>query len=287
MATLTSPPQAEAGRRTLRRPAGGSVLRKLGRAFLPKGRIGQRSALILAVTAFALIFAAWAWATYGGHTDPMFLPSPTTTADSAVKLVGRGFLGDIWSTVYRVLAGFAIAAVVAVPLGVLIGTYAPVSAFLEGVFSFVRYMPASAFIPLFIFWIGIGESEKIAVIILGSFPQLVLMVATNVRNVPLDLIEVSYTLGTNQRNVLWRVILPKAVPDIVDTLRIVLGWAWTYVIVAEIVGASSGIGFRILQAQRTVQVGTIFVGILTLGIIGLIVDKTFMAVHDRAFAWSK
>ena len=230
---------------------------KITAAFQPKGKIKQNTAMILGIVAFLLILILWSGLSYG-------------------KMA-----------VFRVMTGFVIAAVVAIPLGVLIGTYAPISAFFEPVFSFVRYMPASAFIPLFIFWIGIGESEKVAIIILGSLPQLVLMTATNIRNVHSSLIEVSYTLGTNRKNVLWKVILPKAMPDITDTLRIVLGWAWTYVIVAEMVGASSGIGFKILQAQRTVDVGKIFVGILILGLIGLMIDNLLLFLNKKLYPWNE
>lgn len=254
-------------------------------AFAPKGRISKGAALCLGVLAFLLILLVWSGITYGGLVDELFVPTPGKTLAAMLTMFSGDFWGDIGITVIRVMGGFLIAAVAAIPLGVLVGTYAPVASFLEPVFSFVRYMPASAFIPLFIFWIGLGENEKMAIIILGSLPQLVLMVAGNIRGVERDLIEVSYTLGTNQANVLWKVIFPRALPSIVDTLRIVLGWAWTYVIVAEIVGASSGIGFTILQAQRTVQVDKIFVGILTLGFIGLIVDNVLLWLSKKLFPW--
>lgn len=265
------------------RPVGRHRLRD---AFTPKGRISARNGLILSVVSFALLIGIWALVTYTGIVDPMFVPTPGATLAAGVEMMKGGFLGDIWATVFRVMAGFIIAAIVSLPLGILIGTYAPVSSFLQPLFSFVRYMPASAFIPLFILWIGIDESEKIAIIILGSLPQLVLMIANNIRSVSLPLVEASYTLGTNRANVLWKIILPRTWPDIVDTMRIVLGWAWTYVIVAEIVGASSGIGFTILQAQRTVAVDRIFFSILVLGLIGLIVDYVLIFVNRVAFPWN-
>lgn len=260
--------------------------RRAGEAFSPMARGRHRSTLLLGVAAFAILLALWSAVSYSGLVDPLFLPTPSDTLASGVTMFQTGFAADIGVTVFRVMSGFLIAALVGVPLGVLVGTYAPVSAFLEPVFSFVRYMPASAFIPLFILWIGIDESEKIAIIILGSLPQIVLMVASNIRNVPISLVEASYTLGTNRGNVLWKVIVPKASPDIVDTLRIILGWAWTYVIVAEIVGASSGIGYSILQSQRSMAVDQIFVAILTLGFIGLIVDNLLVLVNRIAFKWN-
>ncbi|TCS79271.1 ABC transporter permease [Pectinatus cerevisiiphilus] len=256
-------------------------------AFMPKEKIKSTHVFFIATVAFAIILGIWAVFTLTGKVDPFFLPPPTEVVKTAINLFTQGdFIKDIGITVFRVMAGFIIAAVIALPLGLMIGTYAPVSAFLEYVVSFVRYLPASAFIPLFILWIGIDEPEKIAVIILGSLPQLILMIATNVRNVPLSMIEVSYTLGTTKANVLWKIILPKALPDIMDTFRTVLGWAWTYVIVAELVGASSGIGFMIIQSQRMMNTANIFVGILTIGLIGMIIDVLFKICHKKFFFWN-
>ncbi len=256
-------------------------------AFTPKGKIKSTYVVIIAAIAFAIILLLWSAFTLTGAVDPFFLPPPTDVVKTAISLFTQGdFIKDIGITVFRVMAGFIIAAVVALPLGLMIGTYAPMSAFLEYVVSFVRYLPASAFIPLFILWIGIDEPEKIAVIILGSFPQLILMIATNVRNVPMSMIEVSYTLGTSKADVLWKVILPKALPDIMDTFRTVLGWAWTYVIVAELVGASSGIGFMIIQSQRMMNTANIFVGILSIGFIGMIIDVLFKLCHKKFFFWN-
>lgn len=145
-------------------------------------------------------------------------------------------------------------------LGLLIGTYAPASAILEYVFSFVRYLPASAFIPLFILWIGIDEPEKIAVIILGSLPQLVLMVATNVRNVPMSMIEVSLPLRNLQSRCAVEDHPAKIFTGHCRQPANRLGWAWTYIIVAELVGASSGIGYMIIQSQRMMNTSRIFRG---------------------------
>ncbi|KRL33143.1 binding-protein-dependent transport system inner membrane protein [Liquorilactobacillus uvarum DSM 19971] len=256
------------------------------KVLVPQKRIPKKVSLTLSILSFVVIIILWCSITYGKIVGSMFVPTPGDTLKAMGTMFSNGFWSDIGITVYRVMAGFLIALVIAIPLGILVGAYSPLAAIFEPVFSFIRYMPASAFIPLFIFWIGIGESEKIAIIILGSLPQLVLMIANDIRNVEKSLIEVSYTLGTNTFDVLWKIILPKSLPDIMNTIRIVLGWAWTYVIVAEIVGASAGIGFSILQAQRTFQVDSIFVGILTLGIIGLIVDTLLTFLNKKIFAWN-
>ena len=246
--------------------------------FIPQGHLGQRVYLALAVAAFLAVFAAWLLMTGLGLVDASFLPSPGATIT---------FIKDIGISTYRVLAGFLISAAIAVPIGLMIGTYAPLNALIEPLMSFVRYLPATAFIPLFILWIGIDESEKVAIIIMGSLPQLLLMVAVDVSKVSHDLVEVSYTLGTKPSHVLWKVILPASLPHIVDSLRMVLGWAWTYVIVAEMVGASAGIGYMMIQSQRMLNVGNIFVGLLTIGLLGLFFDFLFKAVQKIFFSWSE
>ncbi len=257
-------------------------------AFIPKGNISKASYTLLACLSFLIILLLWIYASYVKNVDPMFLPSPVKTLESARNMFFNGdFITDIRMSVQRVLIGFAISTAVGVPLGLLIGTYAPLAAFFEPFFSFFRYLPASAFIQLFILWIGIGESAKVAIIIVGSVAQIILMVATNVRNVSVSLIEVSYTLGVSRLGVFWKIILPKSMPDIVDTLRIVLGWAWTYIIVAEMVGASEGVGFMITQAGRQFMISKIFVGIITIGVIGLVLDLFCMFLRKVLFPWNE
>jgi len=258
----------------------------VGDAFSPQGSISKKSYLTIAVISFAVVLAVWALITELGLVNKLFLPKITDTIASGVSMfTSEDFLSDISISIYRVMMGFAISAIVAIPLGLLVGIYAPVEAQIEPIMSFIRYMPASAFIPLFILWIGIGEAEKIAIIIIGSLPQLILMVAVNTRQVSHDLVEVSYTLGTPKSQVLWKVILPGCMPSILDSLRMVLGWAWTYLIVAEMVGASSGIGYMILQSQRMLGVSKIFVGILTIGLLGLIFDMCFRLFDRLLFPW--
>lgn len=260
----------------------------LSDAFIPKGSISTRTYIALAVLSFGVIFLLWCFACYVLKVDSMFLPSPARVLKSAVTLVTVNNFGlDVRMSVQRVLIGFAISAVVGIPIGLLIGTYAPVAAFLEPMFSFFRYLPASAFIQLFILWIGIGESAKVAIIIVGSLAQIILMTATNVRNVSISLIEVSYTLGVTRGGVFWKVILPKAMPDIMDTLRMVLGWAWTYIIVAEMIGASEGVGFMITQAGRQFMISKIFVGIITIGLIGLGLDMLMLYLKKVLFPWNE
>ena len=201
-------------------------------------------------------------------------------------LTRQNFSLDIAVTIWRVVGGFVIAALIAVPVGILMGAYKPVEAFLEPFVSFARYLPASAFIPLLILWAGIGELQKLLVIFIGSVFQIVLMVAGTVSGVRRDLVEAALTLGARNRGIVGRVLIPASAPAIAEILRLVLGWAWTYVIVAELIGSSSGIGHMIIDSQALLATGQIIFGIIVIGIIGLISDTLFKALNRRLFPWS-
>ena len=151
--------------------------------------------------------------------------------------------------------------------------------------SFARYLPASAFIPLLILWAGIGELQKLLVIFIGSVFQIILMVAVTVGSVRRDLVEAALTLGARDAGILGRVLIPAAAPGIAEILRLVLGWAWTYVIVAELIGSSSGIGHMIIDSQALLNTGQIIFGIIIIGLIGLVSDFLFKAFNAWLFPW--
>jgi NitT/TauT family transport system permease protein len=235
---------------------------------------------------FVLFVALWAWATFGGYVSKTFLANPLTMVQEGIELlVKHGFLFDIGMTIWRVIGGFVLAAIIAVPLGVLMGAYKPIEAFLEPFVSFARYLPASAFIPLLILWAGIGELQKLLVIFIGAVFQIILMIAVNVGNTRRDLVEAAYTLGAGDSGIIRRVLLPSSAPEIAEILRLVLGWAWTYVIVAELIGSSSGIGHMITDSQALLNTGQIIFGIIVIGLIGLISDFLFKAFNAWLFPW--
>lgn len=252
----------------------------------PLEPISATSRALLGVLFFILFFAAWSYATLGGFVSKTFLADPLTMlGDGYDLLVNQGFLFDIGMTVWRVFGGFVLASVIAVPVGVAMGAYKPVEALLEPFVSFARYLPASAFIPLLILWAGIGEMQKLLVIFIGAVFQVILMVAVTVSGTRRDLVEAAYTLGSTERGVVRRVLIPANAPEIAETLRLVLGWAWTYVIVAELIGASSGIGYMIINSQALMATGQIIFGILVIGVIGLISDFAFKMLNRALFSW--
>jgi len=257
------------------------------RRFTPLQPVAAHTRWLLGLAFFVVFVLVWAAFTLGGFVSPTFLASPLTMAREGWLLFTEyNFIHDIGMTVWRVFGGFILASVLAVPLGIAMGAYKGVEAFFEPFVSFCRYLPASAFIPLLILWAGIGEMQKILVIFIGSFFQVVLMVAVTVGGARRDLVEAAYTLGASDQGIIRRVLIPGAAPGIAETLRLVLGWAWTYVIVAELIGSSSGIGHMITDSQALLNTGQIIFGIIVIGLIGLVSDFVFKAVNRKLFAWS-
>jgi NitT/TauT family transport system permease protein len=256
------------------------------RYLTPKRAVPRTLVAVLGVLGFATLIAAWAVLAYGGFISSYFLPKPTTVAHSEYLLFAdQGFLSDVWASGFRIMAGFLLAAVVAIPVGIAIGSFRVVQAFLEPPIAAIRYMPASAFIPLFIIWFGIANGEKIAVIFMGVFFPLTLMIADVSANVPAELLDMSYTLGAQRRHVFLQVLVPACWPGVLDSLRIGVGWAWTYLIVAELVAADTGIGHVILQANRFLQTDVIIAGIVTIGALGLITDGVFRWLYRVLFPY--
>ena len=250
-----------------------------------RGTMAPRRALVLTTLGLLLPLLGWMALAGSGWIDPVFLPGPGAVLARLATWWADGLLEDIGISTLRVLGGWALSALVALPLGLLIGSFRTLQALLEPLTDFIRYMPAVAFVPLVMVWIGIDEGAKVAVIFIGTFFQMVLMVAEDIRRVPQAQVEAAQTMGASRREVVERVLVPSAKPALLDTLRVTMGWAWTYLVVAELVAASSGLGFAILKAQRFLQTDKIFAGIVLIGLIGLVIDQGLRWAHRRAFPY--
>ena len=242
---------------------------------------------VLFVLSFGLLFAGWWWLSAQSWVNPVFVPSPARVWEA-----GRGFLGDenLWldvkTSVWRVTAGFLLSAALAIPIGVFMGSFKVCEGILQPLTEYVRYIPVPALIPLLMLFFGIGELAKVMLIFAGVFFQLVLMVADEVRRVPHDLVQVSQTLGARRGETIRLVLFRGAMPGIFDALRLCNGWAWTYLVVAELIAANEGMGYRILKFSRFLQTPKIFVYLILLGIIGLTLDFAFRKFNQRVFHWA-
>ena len=256
------------------------------RVMRPRRDLPKTTATLLSVAGATGVVSIWLALSLSGAVPEFFLPSPIAVAQRLyLMFLSEGFLWDVIASSIRIAGGFGAAAVLAVPLGILIGNFRPVQSLFEPLIAAFRYMPASAFLPLLVICFGIDELQKWAIVFLGVFFPLVLMVADAAAAVSRDLINASYTLGATSRQLFFRVLLPASAPAIVDNLRISIGLAWTYLIVAEIVGASRGIGIMILRGQRFLETEKVVAGIIVIGILGVVTDVLFRWLHRRLFRY--
>jgi NitT/TauT family transport system permease protein len=287
MAMARPEDQAKAGERPASSPVParrhGASWREL---FTFRAAPQPRLELWLGIGAFVLVLVLWSAVAELGLVHPQFLPSPRAVIASWYRLFTEvGYVGDIGISIGRVWAAFLASAVIAIPLGILMSGYRVVTAVTEPLIDFIRYLPVPALVPLTLIWLGIGEGSKIMLLWIGTFFQLILLIADDARRVPKEFIETGRTLGASDSALMKDVLLRAMLPNMVDSLRITLGWCWTYLIVAEIVASSSGIGYELWTARRYGKTPEVFAGILTIGIIGLATDQAIRALHRRWFRY--
>jgi NitT/TauT family transport system permease protein len=230
----------------------------------------------------------------GRRSNPIYLPAPHEVVRALYaafktppRLPSEPWLHEsLWHSIQVIFWGFFLSSIVGVPLGILCGAFPFFSKLLEPFLEFFRYLPAPAFGALCVAILGIYDAPKVAIIFIGTFFQQVLVVANTTRKVDPSLIEAAQTLGANRRQLLFKVIVPGIVVDLYTDMRILLGWAWTYLIVAELVGTTSGITYFINQQARYRNYQNVFAAIAIIGLIGLCSDVALAYFGARLFPWS-
>ncbi|OJU90121.1 MAG: nitrate ABC transporter permease [Acinetobacter sp. 38-8] len=227
--------------------------------------------------------------------NPIYLPAPHEVA----KALFTSFMTppqqadspwlhqSLWHSIKIVFTAFFISSLLGVPLGILCGFSKTISRLTEPFVEFFRYLPAPAFGALAVAILGINDAPKIAIIVIGTLFQQILIIANTTRMVDRGLIEAGYTLGTNKIKSLFHVVIPAALPDIYRDQRVLLGWAWTYLIVSELIGATSGITWFITQQARYQNFDNVYAAILIIGVIGIVCDLILMKLGTRLFKWKK
>lgn len=250
---------------------------------LPAGRVER---MLLGGTAWVIFVLGWYLAASSGLAPEALFPGPVQVVEALWKLFAEhDFAADVWASILRIFASFGLAIAIALPLGLLMGAFPRVDALLNPLLGSFRYLPAPAFIPLLLMWLGTGEAQKLALLLIGVVFFLVIMIADVTRQVPKEFIETAKTLGGGNRNILWTVILRQSLPGYVDTCRQMLAVSWTYLVIAEIVAATDGIGAMMMRAKRFVHVDDIMAGILVIGLLGLAFDATFRYLHRLWFPY--
>ncbi len=241
----------------------------------------------LRILSVVVPLALWWLLSSTGLVNPKFLPSPVDVIQAFGGLISEGvFFEDLRASIFRGGAGFLLAAVVSVPLGIAMGAFASVRSLLEPIIGIVRYMPAPAFIPLLIIYMGLGEAPKIALIFIGVVFFNTLMIMDAVKFVPKHLLEATYTLGGSRWQTLMQVVTPFVVPNMIDAFRINMAAAWNLVVVAELIAANEGLGKRIVIAQKFFRTDEIFAYLIVLGVIGFLIDLSLRWLLRATCRWA-
>ncbi len=231
----------------------------------------------------------------GKRANPIYLPAPHEVAKAFVtafttepqRKSEKWLHESLWHSITIIFWGFTLSSLVGVPIGVLCGTYSAISRLNEPFIEFFRYLPAPAFGALAVAILGIYDGPKIAIIFIGTFFQQVLIISNTTRKLDIALLEAALTLGAKRLQLLFKVVIPGILPDLYRDLRILLGWAWTYLIVAELIGTSSGITWFITQQARYKNFDNVFAAIMMIGIIGLLSDIILAKLGKYLFPWER
>ena len=251
---------------------------------------GQGDSLLISAISGLVIIGLWSLATWSGWIKPLFLPSPWAIAQKFFTIANEGFadyslLHHVSISVARVFGALALACVTAIPIGLAMG----MSRIMRGVFDppieFYRPVPPLAYLKLMIIWFGIGELSKVLLIYLSIFAPVAIGTRSGVRSAAIEQIHAAYSLGASRWQVLWQVILPAALPEIITAVRIGMGVGWTTLVAAEMVAATNGIGFMVLSASQFLQTSIVMLGIVIIAAIAYAFDFVMRMVEHRLVPW--
>ena len=254
------------------------------RLFAFRAVLPARIELAIAIGCSLALLAAWELSVRVGWVSSLFFPPPSVVLSRLWQMtVHEDLLYQAGVSTLRVWVAFVVSALMAVPIGIIMSSYRAVGAAVEPVIDFIRYLPVPALVPLSIIWLGVGEETKIFLLWLGTFFQLVLLIADDARRTPNEYIEIAYTVGARPWQIITDVSFRAMLPNMFDSFRITLGWCWTYLIIAEIVAADTGLGFVIWAARRYMQTADVMAGVVAIGIIGLVTDQILRRLRNRLF----
>jgi NitT/TauT family transport system permease protein len=253
-----------------------------------RARVPQKKIAILGVVGAVLFFAIWE----AGHymmpeAKQRFLPSVEHVLATLFYLfVEKGFIHDVLKSCYRIFVSFFAASAIAIPLGIGMGCFAHLRAAVNPSTSGFRYLPAASFIPLLLVWFGPTDLAKMGLLFIGVIFFLIALILDNTEAIPPEFTEAALTMGAPRMQVVLGVVAPAAAPAILDSMRNMIAVGWTYLVIAEIVGAQDGIGAVMMRAGRFLHVDVIMAGIFTIGLLGVLTDLLFRAARRLFFPWS-
>jgi taurine transport system permease protein len=271
----SAPDRAGAARRRPRRP-------RLGR--------DRARRLLIAAAAIAVVLAVWWLVARMALVKPLFLPSPSAVWDAFVSANTDGYRGFLlWEHVaislQRVLIAFVLAVLIAVPLGMLVGSSRMLETIVDPFVNFYRPLPPLAYYTLLVIWFGIGERSKVLLLLLAAFPPIFIATVQGVRGVRRERIDAARSLGAGRAKTMRYVVFPSILPDVFTGMRVSIGFTYTTLVAAEMVAARTGIGWLVLDASRFLQTSYVFMGIIVMGVTGILLDALVKAAQRRAVPW--
>lgn len=242
--------------------------------------------MVLGIAVWVLFFALWELAVAVGWVTELLVPTPQKVIAALYdQFIHHGFLKDIFISVYRIVVSFAAACAIAIPLGIIMGSFRVAESFFNPFVMAWRYLPAPSFIPILLMWFGTGDVPKLALLFIGVVFFLITIIMDYTKSVGSELLETAMTLGGNRWQILWTVIVPAVMPNIVIAMRQMLAVSWTYLVIAEIVASSTGIGAMMMRAKRFLHTDHIMAGIVVIGFLGLFCDFIFKQAHRMLFPY--
>jgi len=251
---------------------------------------GQGESLLISAVSAAVLFGIWTLVTEMGWIKPLFVPSPRAVFNTLILTATEGFAGatlleHTWVSFLRVFGAFVLATVIGIPLGLAMGMSRVARGIFDPPIEFYRPIPPLAYLPLMIIWFGIGELSKVLLIFLSILAPLALGTRSGVRSAAIEQIHAAYSMGASRWQVLMHVILPAAMPEILTSMRIGIGFGWTTLVAAEMVAATHGLGYMVLSASQFLQTSTVIMGIVIIAAIAYAFDLLMRWLERRLVPW--
>jgi len=254
-----------------------------------RDRLSTRSDLVLGLVGIGVLIGIWCGLTYGGYVSPVFLPTPTRMWTGLLDFYHRDWLlPAIWRSFARVSESLILVILVGVPIGILMGTFTPIDAMLRKIISGAKSIPTTGIVGLIVVWFSIEERAKIIFLFIGAIFYMIILVKSAVMAVPEDYIRVALDLGANRRQMVWRVLLPGALPQIWEAIAVCNGIMWTYIVLAEFINSNEeqlGLGYLLQIGSRTQDSGKVFATLTVIALISSFTDYVLQSVRRRFLAW--
>lgn len=251
---------------------------------------GQGESFRISAVVIVLLIGFWAFVTYAGYIKPLFLPSPMGVVGAFVDVIKEGFTGasfweHVWVSTLRVFGAFLLACVIGIPLGIAMGMSPVARGIFDPPIEFYRPIPPLAYLPLMIIWFGIDELSKVLLIFSSVLAPMVLGARAGVKSAAIEQIHAAYSFGATRWQVIRMVVLPAAMPEIFTAMRVGIGFGWTTLVAAEMVAATSGLGYMVLSASRFLQTPIVIMGIVVIAAIAYAFDHLVRFVERRVVPW--